>query len=79
LVQGNAGRSGCVLGFCKQVSEQPLQNPAGDVGGEEWTKRVLGQGLWWVLDTALPGRVALLQHTWDLELVKKFFSAVSVQ
>lgn len=28
---------GCVLGFCKQVSEQPLQILAGNVGGEEGT------------------------------------------
>lgn len=40
LEQGNAGSSGCVLGFCQQIPEQSLQNITGDVGDEEGTKRM---------------------------------------
>lgn len=35
---GDAGSSGCVLGSCRQVSGQPLQNAAGDEDGEEETR-----------------------------------------
>ena len=55
-----------------------MQNLAGDVGGEEGTKRVLWQGLMGA-GTALPGRAALPQHAWELEKLEKLLSAVSVQ
>lgn len=59
---------GCVLGFCKQVSEQVF--PAGNGGGEE--------GTMWVLGTALPGRAALLQGAGRWKMLKKPLSAMTV-
>lgn len=61
---------GCVLGFCKQVSEQPLQTLAGNVGGEEGPCGGIGHS------PARQSSPAVVCR--KMEMLKKLLSAMSV-